>query len=726
MGMTPAWGRPLALIPLLLLAAAGPAGCAGAMSTSGAGFPAAARGAAGSGDLIALTPPGAAAEAVGPARAGSLTGQVMLARATEPALLESASAYKLAGLPAKHALVRLTTVAGGTLLKDGDAILTTTNAKGAFAFPGGIVPGTPCVVEVSLARNHTLQALVLAGATNIVVDEASSMVLSLLRWRKATAGGPLVDVAPQYDNILAMTRQLVAKAGLPSGPDGVPALKVGAEPRLRGEYVRLFADAKTQADDTPESKLSDAWQKVLGVRPLAVNHVGASNASFVWQVGDALADRLPYMADIALDGEGSLYFTGGPLLGIVPGRDLGPLWPGTGSLRAGHLYAAGGQPANGGAPAATMDDAIARASAAVGNPNAAPLGDASFAFGYPVRGLDLEQVQGARPHVYLLFPEIGRVVLVPGGDLVRYGRTLHAGRVYVLAGQGDPLAAEPGAPTVADDPATAFDETAAPLRLGDGGPALDAAVVAPRAIAHDAAGNLFVLEAETIAVPLAGADPRATATAPFANPDARSGLVANQFHGLVRVIRASDGHIFSLRLTQAGSPLSMVGARDLRILHSGQDDWLYVAHSDRHQVVRVKLRDVASLKALEAPQAVETVLGAPDEPGLLAEAVPADPFALALPRAQAGVRLRYPESLDFRADGTMFVGDRNGVWAAQNGRAQLIAGGTAVSELAGDARLVAFPSTSRVRWSEATQDLYVADEVSGRLRRLRLAHPTDK
>lgn len=585
---------------------------------------------------------------------GTLAGTASFAFLADTFFQNSAAERRVLAMPAGRALLTLSTLEEELLAKGGTAISGATGLDGKFSLAGQVPTDRAFVLNANLARNHRLSAIVLPGASNLTVDEATTAVAEMARWQLKTSAGTdtdtrlsLANVTPDALNTLVTnTRALfVADDFKPeAGQQDLPSLKAGNGVNLRNQYVEKFGTAVTRVGSAAADSLSDAWKALIGYRPLAVN--------FLPTPGYAILGA----SDLAGDHQGNIYMASVGLK-VFARTARGPLMQQTGSMQAGKIYNVAGTGGNNESFLATY---APTESLSVTHPDAAPL-MASGQSMPSVYKLMLERAGSSNEsHIFFTSRSNHRVMLIPGADLVRFGRTFKAGRLYTVAGTG--TYEKWGEVVQADDPETTIDEESRQYLLGDAGAAVEAPIVFPQGLSADARGNLYVSDSGYFEVPLYEKDPAATEYTAFAHPAAKPGMWTNTYHKSVRFVRASDGKIFTLKLTKNGQPHS-VSAQDVKFHASDAGNYLYVTDTFRHAVFRIKLPDnLADLDTAVPPSfEIENVLGTPGKEGFIDTAQTGAQYpdltnvGRGLPRGH--VLMSFPLAIDFDAQGNMLTGD---------------------------------------------------------------------
>lgn len=167
---------------------------------------------------------------------------------------------------------------------DGKALFAMTDDQGRYAF-GKAPAGEPVIVTVLLAQNRRLVGFLVPseGQNAFDVDLATTVVAEFLRDQARLAHRTMSDYPKfrqELPELLRMTRELIE-----SGELAIADIGVNAIPAMRHAYVRAFgADHKA---------LGDAWERVLGYRPLLVDEleVGVESGKVITAVatqGDAV------------------------------------------------------------------------------------------------------------------------------------------------------------------------------------------------------------------------------------------------------------------------------------------------------------------------------------------------------------------------------------------------------------------------------------------------------
>lgn len=622
---------------------------------------------------------------------GPLAGTVGFSLADQPYFRHNA-AYALAAMPVAEALVVLAALDGPLVTAAGGAFDATTDDLGHFTIADAPA-GVPVVVDALLANSHRLAALVPPGRTAITVDEASSMVTEMARWQLRPARDPAAPLAPSLPDLSteavaaleADTAAVVEASAFAAGDGDVPTiavLRAGGGAALRNLYVAAFGRAvtTTAVDPGPADRLSDAWRTLLGYRPLALTRVAGNGVRGYNQAEgqEAVRVQLTDPTHAVLDRDGHMYIAqlDGQLLSLVPGAPVdGTRWGLTGTLAPGHLYTIAGvvnSPSQSETYTQLYDEAVVTA-------GQAPIAR-DFALHAPSR-LQLDEADADATHLLFASGFGRRIFMIPGADTRRFGRDLQAGRLYVVAGVGVVEVEVPTTPA------------------GDGEEAAGVKLGTPTGLAHDPAGNLWLLDAD---------------------------------YGALRVVRATDGRIFTLPV--AGAALGWGGAQDLRLAPDGGS--LYVADTRHHAIWRVPLPDASAIADLTpaAPALAEAnatcVLGRPGEAGFLDQSREGIRFptlytvARGVPAftgsGDAGVLLNRPTSIDFDGAGDLLVADAGNhrIRLLRAGAVYTLGGGFTTTSLEGDARICDFPDTAYLNYGAFDGNVLVADRRGSMVRRL--------
>lgn len=637
---------------------------------------------------------------------GSLAGTAQFQLVSEP-FFASSAAYGVLAMPVGRALLHLSTLEEDLLVLKGTSVTGATAADGSFTLSGVVPTDMPYVVNAQFVRGHRLSSLVPAGASSVAIDEASTMITEMARWQ--------LPVEPEYEegpsirdldadtlaSLLEDTRSVATAADVPVSTGDLPdiaSLKTGSGHVLRNAYVARFGAAVSDDPDStaPADRLSDLWQALLGFRPLALTAV-AGNGSFADRQADGKpATEAPLLLpiDAVADPAGNLYVTeqDAHAIRFVPAAGRGPLlaWPS--AMTAGDIHTIVGVK-DGPTTLEGFDAVYAEdEAAAVDDPLAAPL----VSEGAPVYSphkLVVEPTDSGVPHLFFTSFFGNRLHLIPGERLERFGRVFEPGRLYTVAGGADDG-------DVTDELYT--DD------CGDGGPAHAAALLQPTGLVQDSYGNMYVL-------------------------DAGFSEGATVYHGRVRVIRAADGAIGSVRFVvprpTGEVPYTLAGAHDMRLVESEAGNFLYVADTNRHIVVRAALpEDLGAIEEeLPATAAVSPVLGATNRAGFLKPEIPLPALYQSFDGvAEAGVLLNGPTSLEFDRDGNLLVADAgNGMvrmldaaGVVGSGTVYTLAGGFDTRYLSGDSRLAYLPGTTYLNREPATGHMLLVDRFENLVRRL--------
>lgn len=210
--------------------------------------------------------PGAAAQdfSTGGLMVLSQSGAILQGRVTGPSA--PASAYRVAGAelaPLARSIVYLTTpderfYAGA----DGRPLAAFTDANGQFVMDQAPT-NAPVFMTVLLAGNCRMVgfARTTRGINHADVDVATTYVAEFLRAQAIAQNKSPADLPlGELDSLVSLTRALVASGDLP-----VPSLDISATPALRETYAQVLGSRSHE--------LSDAWARVLGRRPLALENL---------------------------------------------------------------------------------------------------------------------------------------------------------------------------------------------------------------------------------------------------------------------------------------------------------------------------------------------------------------------------------------------------------------------------------------------------------------------
>lgn len=628
-----------------------------------------------------------------------LTGQAALQALNLPFFEDSGAAYRLQALALNRTLVTATSLEEDLYVKGGQAIMGASDAAGQFKLIDAPADRA-FVLSVQLAASHRLSAIVPVGANTAEVDEGTSMVAEMARWQIRSAkpaDGSEADRTTMADlpatTVAALhlkSRDFVFPADLDPGEGPVPsvdALKVGAGHVLRNRYVAAFGSRITAAGDTVADWLSDAWRDILGYRPLALTRVAGNGRRGANQNDGLLAaeSSLTGPNDAVADAAGHVVIAEEDehLLRYVPAADLpGGVLGYPGPMQAGRIYTVAGV-VNGPPSLADFDGFYQpiEASAAADPAEAPPL-----AVGFPI--YSPYRVALANGDMFFTSRFGHRVFFVPGSNVTgRYGRDFLGGRLYTLAGHGAPRGGDLLEPERQD------------YLYGEGAPGLEANLSEPTGLAVDQAGNVYLLDSGYAENELADAiaSDETDATYTFPNPGA-SGRTILVYHGTIRIVRASDGAIVTLKLTLGGQAFPVTGAQDLQLVEKDGVRTLYVADTNKHWVFKVEVP--ADLTATPLTAAITPVLGTIDEPGYVRNGVDLpDAFHAFDGVPLADARLNGPTSLTFDQEGRLIVADAGTrrVRLLDQGKVYTIAGGFDTRYLEGDARLGYMPQTTSVR-----------------------------
>jgi hypothetical protein len=631
----------------------------------------------------------------------NLTGTVQLDNLNEPYLTNSAAPYHLtATTPLANSLINISSLEEDLYTAGGSVITTSSGATGAFTLTGQVPGDRPYLVEARLAGDHRLSAIVPQGGTSVTVNEASSMVAEMARWQLLPFADvnnlDLTDVSgTDLAALHTATNAMLPLATIPVTAGTAPsveALKTGAGHVLRNLYVELFGTRVSDAGASvpPEANtLSDKWKAVLGYRPLALTRL-AGNGIRGYNQGEgkvAVDGELVTPNDAIQDSQGNTYICEQEsyLIRMVPATTLaGPYLqsagevsgPNTGKLVAGSMYTIAGQ-LNG---ARTQGDYNSYYDGQVvaqgGQPTITPA--TGLALYAPTRMHLIEGTPG-KPDILFSSPFGARVWMVAQTAGAHYGVAMTPGKIYPIAGTGTSW--------VAGDPSN------------DGAIATTATLGFPQAMAADAANNLYVLDS--------GSNSAAT----------------------LRLIRHSDGFIFTLPLTMSGNGLPLDNCGDIKLNPAGT--LLYICDTARNCVYSIPVPTPAAIAnvafASPAPQDVTRVLGNPGRAGFLdltisgllypdIHTVNAGVAESVGPNIQ--VLLNAPTSLEFTPSGDLLVADTSRIRMLSGGQVYTIAGGVDSGFLGGDSRLAYYLNTSAMRYSAAEKNLIVTDKTLNIVRRL--------
>lgn len=668
---------------------------------------------------------------------GSLSGQVRLRHLDASRYGNNRATYRLlAEAPAAQALVLVTLLDDAVVRVNGQPLEATTDATGAFALSGRMPTDRPLVVTVRLAGGLRLAALLPAGQASVVVDEASTVVLESLRLQLPQSpadppqpGERLVgDLGASEVAALAEASEPFLASLSPSAL--AEAFLGGAGEALRSAAVGFLGAGVRSGGNAAADRWSDAWTAVLGHRPLALTRVaGNGRRGVANDRGDAPATASELVAPAGVAEWGGMRFVAeedGHRLSLLPSEAMA----GWGAL-AGRTLQPGGAYALLGPRASESGDQVAFDDEVLGRIEPGPDGSVPMVdaaemplltpFGVAVRASG-----GALPHVAVSSRLGQRIAILPGAAGAAFGATLDPAFVALVAGRGLDSATGYGEELFEPE----YGATQARYSVGDAGPGHQASLSEPAALAFDAAGNLWLHDAgEVIQYTLTEEqDPNAL------QEEVAEGVVANFYHSQLRVLRASDGHLFTQALTHEGQPLRFVKPVGLAV-HDGH---AYVADPNHHWVFRFALPAGAAVDAWAtnpAPVAVQPVLGAFDDPGVLdLTQLPGGELPayqdLWDPLPQAAARLQLPSALALSPDGRLWVGDAGRVWSLSpdgldgaGGQLRLVAGGLDRDGVEGDAHLAWFPGTQGMAWGPA--GLLISDRSLLGLRLLHAARGLD-
>jgi sugar lactone lactonase YvrE len=514
------------------------------------------------------------------------------------------------------------------------------------------------------------------------------MIAETARWQLRDIP---INQAGLLASVYSATSALLADVGLATDGGTIPnveALKLGAGHVLRNAYIETFGSmiGEGATGDANANTLSDAWKTLLGFRPLALTRV-AGNGTKSFDQGDgrvAAEAPLGSVQDAAVDHLGNLYLTehDNGLLRFVPKGGHAAMLGQTDPMTDGLIYTLAGQ-INTGTDLASFNDLYAAAEAAsVADPSAAPLLSAGHALIRP-RKLLLQRVGATDDsHLFVLSKFGQRVFFIPATNVTVFGRDFLAGRLYTVLGNG----------LVAGQPDVLSEE---------GSPGHAFALNEPTAMAQDSAGNLYVLDS------IAGA---------------------------VRLVRAGDGSVITLPLkADASTAYAAVGAQDLRVVE-GAANFLYLADTNAHTVVRFPLpANLADLAGAVPDMTAQTVFGVAGTPGYIKAGLTyPDIHDASKALSEANALLNEPTSLTFDGDGNMIVAAKGRLHMMEAaaldpgtvGNTYVIAGGIDTRNIVGDARLGYFPATTSVRYDAASKNVLVVDNAENVVRRLWTARGT--
>ncbi|HEY9724177.1 MAG TPA: hypothetical protein V6D47_19410 [Oscillatoriaceae cyanobacterium] len=666
----------------------------------------------------------------------NLSGTVGFQAVTNSFFADNAANYRVASMPSAHAILTLSTLDENLLSYNGSAITTTADGNGRYTLTGVAPSDRAYVVTATLVQSHQLSALVPKGAASATIDEGSSMITEMARWQMRdvpVSNDPyasettLADLTPATLNKLYQnTLSVLNPADFAPSSGAIPsidALKIGAGHVLRNRYVTAFGAKVTSnpASTAAPDVLSDTWKSLLGFRPLALTRLagsGVQGASGNQEGADPVNVQLTTPIDAVADGNGDVYLSeqDSALLRYIPASTPGTAPYGyNGSMQQGKSYTIAG--AIGGP--STLTDFDNYFNATQDNTGGLPAG--SFIYS-PYR---IALGTGSTPDIYFTSNFGSRVMMIPGSNEMLFGRPLNAGEIYTIAGSGA-LPNSTSAYVIPNPPATPI-EYPAPIEdpsyvdnsgywgqagvgfrfqynLGDGGPAYAANVSYPTGLVRDGSGNLLFLDTHVVSTSAlsngmdyasATVDPTATSYSASAAP----GRYYLNYHGTIRIVRASDGTIFSLKLLWNGAPLPLDNANDLRISPDGQ--WLYVADTGDDVVLKVPMPSASTIAGWSSDPtpvdvANDVVLGSLRQPGFINTAngvLYPEIYDVSQGMDPAQALLNNPTSIDFDPQGNLVVADSgNGRIRvlATNGLLYTIAGGLDTTYLSGDARLAYF------------------------------------
>jgi hypothetical protein len=641
---------------------------------------------------------------------GTLSGTVAFQTITNPFFSNNAASWRvLSANPTQNALLSLSTLEGDLYTQNGNVINGVSAPDGSFHFNGTAPLSQPYLITADLAASHRLSAIVASGVPNVNVDEASSMVAETARWqlRPAPPPGPylkktLQDITPfiistLYNSTLAVMQpgDFPATGAVPV----IPALQAGAGFLLRNDCVKDFGTQVTASGFSAANTLSDLWDSLLGFRPLAFTRV-AGNGVQGFNGGDgkpATTAELTSPTDAVYDGTGNMFITSFDegLIRYVPvASSGGGLFGWTAPMTGGNLYTVGGvingaknlgafnaaywgpeqtaSAASGTAPA--LDDAVPANRPSILSPNCL-----------------VAKARNSALDLYLTSRFGMRVLFIPGSDWVNGfgGRSYMKNRLYTLAGNGIAPVSTGGTDANNNPIFLASDVFDAQAAYDPVNPTL----LEPAAVALDAVGNVYILDDQT---------------------------------GLVRVIRQSDGKIYTLKLTHSGNPFYCYHAQDLKIYNNA----LYIADTNDAVIFSVPLPTAAAVAgwtttATEPTLPISIAFGQFGNPGYIDLTQTGGHYPAnydlndGIPAAEA--LLNAPTSLDFDADGNMTVADnaRLHLLNVSTQVAYAIAGGLDTPYLEGDSRLAYLPGTAFINYDPATRTkLLVADKRETVVRQL--------
>lgn len=646
---------------------------------------------------VLLPAVGAAPKFVEVAGGGSLSGTVSLQAIDSTFFRDNGAAYRtLAAMPVQRALLTLNTLEESQLSVKGLPTEATSLADGTFSFSGTAPTDRAYVAIANLARGHRLSAIVPTGATSATLDEASSMIAEMARWqlREAPAdGNPDADektlqdldatsLASMHEHTLALLPG-VDFGTIGSVPD-VAALKAGAGHLLRNLYVKAIGESA----DAHADALSQAWKDLLGFRPLALTRV-AGNGIRDYNQDDGHAARdgaLSGPTAAATDDDGNMFIVEefGHAIRYVPATDgQGPLLGYDGAMTRGNLYTLAGL-VNGPNNTDAFNEYYGPQEAAgLADPDDAPAFDDPDPSQRPAL-FDLHDViveqDGAARHLYVTSRFGHRVLLIPGADFNRFGRTFKANRLYTLAGDG------------AQPPGTFYSNN-----LGNAVEAATTQMSLPTGLSRDSQGNIYFMDSNI---------------------------------GYVRVIRAADGQCFILRATENAANLRHSRAEAIRVVEGPGGNYVYITDTNRHRVTRLPLPADLTYPTVPDPQPVEVVLGQTNVSGFVDTEQDGVPYPFIYDVndgfSEDVVLLDRPVGLDFDPDGNLLVADNgrvrlleaDGISPAQEGYVFTLAGGLDTRFLEGDARLCYLPQNGHLRYDASTGTFLLTDRTENLVRRL--------
>jgi hypothetical protein len=661
---------------------------------------------------LAPLPRAAAKAFVATTAGGTLTGTVKLEKIDEPYFQNSAAPYRVQAAPTNlgNAMITLSTLQEEIYAKDGKVIDGLTGLDSAFTLTGLAPKDKPYVVNASFVQSHRLSGFAFpdgTGNATATVNEASTMVVEMARWQLSEIlASHAADIATLYTNTTALLGLATPNALTTDGGTipNVSALKHGAGHEMRNAYVAAFgAMVEPMPGDANAigNKLSDTWKALLGYRPLALTRAIGNGARGFNQGDGKPATETPMGGpmDAVMDHNGNMWVTeqDGGRIRFVPKNAHGALLGWGSAMSAGNIYTLMG---NSNGPG-NIDDynwgyETDEAAGIADTKNAPKVTSDTVLYG--PRRLVLRQAATTGSHLFFASKFAHRVYFVPGGNpggnadptvapvadyVDMFGKRYYAGRLYTLVGNA--TAVEP-IPTGAENAAG----TDYPLNE-------------PTGLAQDSVGNLYVLDS---------------------------------IAGKVRVLRASGanaGKLITLNLESTpGNAYDMTGAQDLRVVEGGGGNFLYVADTNHHVVVRFALP--AALTALDgatAPAAVQAqlIMGQTATPGFIklgpTDVYP-DIFDVSKPITEDKALLNAPTSLTFDDQGNLIVGAKGRIHMMEaaalppggTGNTYVIAGGVDTRNIVGDSRLGFFPETTSVRYDPITKNTLVVDYSERVVRRL--------